>query len=63
VRRRADEARARLHDASPQERRELEAVLEALRAEREDLQRRREAAYRRKMVMLGHLADDEVELL
>jgi hypothetical protein len=63
VRRRVDELRRRLDAASPTERGGLEAELEALRAERVELTLRREAAYRRKMVMLGHLADDEVELL
>jgi hypothetical protein len=63
VRRRADEVRRRLETASPGERGGLESELEALRAERVELTLRREAAYRRKMVMLGHMADDEIELL
>ncbi len=63
LRRRADEVRGRIERASPAERPELEAALDALRVERMELDHRREAAYRRKMVMLGHLAEDEIELL
>jgi len=63
LRRRADEVRGLIEEASPAERPELEAALDTLRGERTELDRRREAAYRRKMVMLGHLAEDEVDLL
>lgn len=39
--------------------RELAARLGSLREERRRLEQLREAAWRRKMVALGHLADDE----
>jgi hypothetical protein len=40
---------------SDEEQQELERELETLRDQRSELAQRREAAYRRKMVMLGHL--------
>ena len=53
-----------LADADSDARPVLEKQLAELRARRRDLLQRREAAYRRKMIMLGHLPpDDEVELL
>jgi transposase len=57
--------RSELDAASQPRRRELGQELEALRASRRLLERRREEAYRRKMVMLGHLPpealDEEIE--
>jgi len=48
--------RERLQATSdPGERGRLESELEKLRRDREALSTRREAAYRRKMVMLGHM--------
>ena len=41
---------------------ELEARLRSLRADWQTLSLRREQAYRRKMIMLGHMEPDEVEL-
>ncbi len=46
--------------ATSEERRALEAELEALRHQRDELARRRDKAYRRKMVMLGHLPPGEL---
>jgi outer membrane protein TolC len=64
LRSRAKELRGRIDSgASPDERRELQAQLDELRAQRTDLAARREEAYKRKMIMLGHLPpDDEVRL-
>lgn len=47
-----------LASASDEERTILEGELKELRARRTDLARRRDQAYRRKMVMLGHLPPD-----
>ena len=49
-------------DAGPDdgERSKLEAELERLRGRREDLVGRREKAYVRKMIMLGHLPPDTI---
>jgi len=48
---------------SSDDRRRLEQELADLRAQRSDLAIRREQAYKRKMIMLGHLPpDDEVRL-
>jgi hypothetical protein len=47
-----------LASASDEERTILEDELEELRARRADLARRRDQAYRSKMVMLGHLPPD-----
>lgn len=48
---------------SPDDRARLEAELAELRAQRSDLAIRREQAFKRKMIMLGHLPpDDEVSL-
>ena len=59
----AIELRAQLKDATPDEERvKLEAKLAALREQRKVLDTRREAAYTRKMVMLGHIPP-EVDLL
>jgi hypothetical protein len=49
--------------ASPDERRSIESELAELRSRRSDLAIRREQAFKRKMIMLGHLPpDDEVRL-
>jgi len=62
LRERAQALRAELAaDADPEARRALNARLEALRAERRDLVTRREKAYVRKMVMLGHLPPEALE--
>jgi len=60
----AVELRERLKQAeSSDERGRIEAELAELRAQRSDLAARREQAYKRKMIMLGHLPpDDEVRL-
>lgn len=64
LRDRAVELRRRLDESkSPDDRRLIESELAELRAERSDLAIRREQAFKRKMVMLGHLPpDDEVRL-
>jgi hypothetical protein len=63
LRERAEAVREQLEGAgSDAERAGLAAQLDALRAERSELAERREAAYRRKMVMLGHMDPDEVDL-
>lgn len=49
------ELRGRLEEADDGERPALLAELEDLRAQRKDLARKREAAFTRKMIMLGHL--------
>jgi hypothetical protein len=55
----AEEVRARLAEATaPEARGQLEEELEELRRQRADLAQRREAAYRRKMVMLGHMDEE-----
>ena len=56
---RATEIRERLAGPSSDDRRAVLLVeLEELRARRAELARRRDAAYRRKMIMLGHLPPD-----
>lgn len=55
LRDRALDVRDRLKSADPEGRAELEVELKRLRNERAELGRRREAAFVRKMVMLGHL--------
>ena len=55
LRDRAVEIRRLMNADQGDEHRHLEAELEALRRERLDLTRRRERAFVRKMVMLGHL--------
>lgn len=55
LRARALEVRDRLKSADLERRAELEAELKRMRDERAELGRRREAAFVRKMVMLGHL--------
>jgi hypothetical protein len=64
LRDRALELRNRLTEAeSEDQRREVEDELEELRTQRADLAQRREQAFKRKMIMLGHLPpDDEVQL-
>ncbi len=64
LRERAVELRRRLErPGSEEERVRLEAELEALRAKRAELAVRRDEAFRRKMIMLGHLPpDDEISL-
>ena len=60
----AVELRKQLKESeSPDEQRRIESELAELRAQRSDLAIRREQAYKRKMIMLGHLPpDDEVRL-
>jgi hypothetical protein len=64
LRDRAVELRGQLEGTeSPDEKRRIESELAELRAERSSLAIRREQAYKRKMIMLGHLPpDDEVRL-
>ena len=64
LRDRAVELRRRLDESeSPDDRRRIESELAELRAERSDLAIRREQAFKRKMIMLGHLPpDDEIRL-
>ena len=60
LRERAEAVRERLlRESEPERRVRLEADLETLRAERAELVRQREVAYRNKMVMLGHLPANE----
>jgi len=60
LREQAVELRQQLKDAEdPDERRRIETELAELRAQRSDLAIRREQAFRRKMIMLGHLPPDE----
>ncbi len=64
VKEEATSLRSRLEaETDPSRRAEVDARLEELRTEWRALSERREEAYRRKMIMLGHLAPDEVELL
>ena len=55
LRERALAVRHQLTGADSTRRHELETEMDELRARRGELVRRREAAFRRKMVMLGHL--------
>ena len=55
------EIRRSLASADGDERGRMEAQLEAMRRERQELMRRRERAYVRKMVMLGHLPPDALD--
>lgn len=60
LRDRAVELRSRLKETdSADERGRIEKELAELRAQRSDLAIRREQAYKRKMIMLGHLPPDE----
>lgn len=60
LRDRAVELRSKLKEIDAgDEKRRLEIELAELRAERSDLAIRREQAYKRKMIMLGHLPPDE----
>jgi len=60
LRDRAVELRTRLKETdSVDERSLIEGELAELRAQRSDLAIRREQAYKRKMIMLGHLPPDE----
>ncbi len=60
LRDRAVELRGRLQETdSDDERSRIEKDLAELRAQRSDLAIRREQAYKRKMIMLGHLPPDE----
>lgn len=60
LRDRAVELRRSLKETdSVDERSRIEKELAELRAQRSDLAIRREQAYRRKMIMLGHLPPDE----
>ncbi len=60
LRDRAVELRSRLKKTdSVDERSRIEKELAELRAQRSDLAIRREQAYKRKMIMLGHLPPDE----
>jgi len=58
---RAVTVRDRLTSADPEERVELELELERMRDQRTELAKRREAAFIRKMVMLGHLPPSALE--
>lgn len=64
LRDRAVELRRQLDESdTSDDRRRIESELSELRAERSDLAIRREQAFKRKMIMLGHLPpDDEVRL-
>jgi hypothetical protein len=64
LRERAVHLRERLKSpGSDEERGRLTGELEALRSERAELAVRRDEAFRRKMIMLGHLPpDDEISL-
>ena len=64
LRERAVELRARLKELDEgDERSAVETELAELREQRSDLAVRREQAYKRKMIMLGHLPpDDEIQL-
>ena len=64
LREQAAALKRRIADASPNgERAALEAELAGLRQRRTELVERREQAFKRKMIMLGHLPpDDEVSL-
>lgn len=59
--RRAHEVRHALADAEDARRRSLELELDGLRERRAELGLRRERAYRRKMVMLGHLPPEALD--
>jgi len=60
LRDRAVELRSRLKETdSADESSRIEKELAELRAQRSDLAIRREQAYKRKMIMLGHLPPDE----
>jgi outer membrane protein TolC len=60
LRERAVELRERLQGVgSPDDRHRIESELAELRAQRSDLAIRREQAFKRKMIMLGHLPPDE----
>ena len=60
LRDRAVELRSRLKETdSVDEQSRIEKELAELRAQRSDLAIRREQAYKRKMIMLGHLPPDE----
>lgn len=61
LRERALELRAELASALKPRRHELSQELEALRGRRRQLERRREQAFRRKMVMLGHLPESALD--
>ena len=64
LRERAVDLRRQLEAAEEPERRaEIASELDELRTERAELAKRRELAFKRKMIMLGHLPpDDEVRL-
>ena len=64
LRDRAVELRRQLDESeSREDRLRIESALAELRAERSELAIRREQAFKRKMIMLGHLPpDDEVRL-
>jgi hypothetical protein len=66
LREQAVEVRERLESCSdPEQSRALSSELDDLRGRWRELATRREAAFRRKMIMLGHMDpdEDEVELL
>lgn len=54
----AAEIKREMRNADSDHRHQLEVRLEALRAERKGLAEQREAAFVRKMIMLGHLPPD-----
>jgi hypothetical protein len=61
LRKRVLELRAELAVAAEPQQRELGLELEALRGHRRQLELRREQAFRRKMVMLGHLPESALD--
>ena len=58
LRERSAELKAKLGQAKKAEADEIQSALDALRGEWSDLSSRRERAYIRKMIMLGHLPPD-----
>lgn len=58
LRQRSIEIKQRMRDADAEQRKKLESEIEAMRREWRDLARRREKAFVRKMIMLGHLPPD-----
>jgi hypothetical protein len=63
LRERAEAVRSRLAEETDRnDRQALERALEQLRGERQELVQRREDAYRRKMIMLGHIEPDLMDL-
>lgn len=59
LREQSKELKEKMRDAEPERRSHLESRLGDLRAEWEGLAARREKAFTRKMIMLGHLPPDQ----